>query len=117
MSDISGLIAEFYKTNGQMKTAAQQEKLAAQAQAELFMKMAAAENIDVPGLLQAGRTDIVDQLWGNFQNIQKQDDEEAEHNDGEDQKKKMKEKAEGEHEEKKATAEKLAFADLQGRVM
>lgn len=154
--DMNKLLAELYNTNG-VKTAsapapdaAQQEKLALAAQGQLFLKMASSgalgtidgKGVDVTAMLKNGSAEgqqIVDQLWGNFQDHlqktaaaatefeqrkqaefppKKEEGKPEEKGKGEpDEKKKLEEKAKEEHEKKAEELRKVASADFQGRVM
>lgn len=159
MMQMNQLLSELYNTNG-VKTAAatqgdaaQQEKLALAAQVQLFTKMAAdgalgtdqqGHGFDVGALVEAGHTQLVDQLWANFhdhlnktaaqQEFERRkqaefpppkkdgegdkDGDKGEKNDkGDGDKKDLEEKAKKEHEEKQASLQKIAEADFRGRVM
>ncbi len=134
--DMKEIVATFYnEKTASAPNAEEQEKVALAAQSELFLKIAADEGIDVPALLKEGKKEVVDQLWGNFQdNLKKYAAAERElaekkaggpppfppkkdDKDEDDKMRVMKEKADKEHEEKKASLNKIAMADHQGRVM
>jgi hypothetical protein len=111
-------LAEFYGTN---KTAsAPQEDLEKQATVDLFVKLAAEQNID----LKSMKDEDVQRLYSNFEaNIAaektaaapaaKTASEEAEKKEHE----KKLEEAKKEHEEKHAMAKKAEEADAMGRIM
>jgi hypothetical protein len=116
---MDAFLAEHYGTDAAVKTAAaNQEDLEKQASVDLFMKLAAEQNID----LAAMKPEQVNELYARFIKnasapeaaapvTKTAEEEEAE------KKKELEEKAKEEHEEKKAQAEKVAEADFLGRVM
>lgn len=104
---MDAFLAEHYGNN-KTAAAASQEDLQKQASVELFMKLAADQNIDLNALTE----DQVNQMYTNW--VQKTAAPEEKH---EEKKEDLKEKAKEEHEEKKAQAEKIAEADFLGRII
>lgn len=116
-------LAEYYGTLDTTKTAAAAaEDLEKQASVDVFLKLAAAENIDLTKMPEAD----VQKLYDNWVKAasaptpaapaagatKTAEEEKKEH----EEKKKL-EEAKKEHEEKKAQSEKVAEADFLGRVM
>lgn len=116
------LLAEFY---GNVKTASAQTETASpeqvkQAQVDLFMKLAADNNID----LEALNEDQIAHLWNaTFEKAASDKDEEEKEKESEGEpppfakKDDKEEAAKKEHEEKKEAMAKMAEADFLGRVM
>jgi len=112
-------LAQMYGTPGYEEAAsAQQEDMSKVAQAELFAKLAADNNID----LQQLSDEQISQLWGDTFGVKlAEEEEEEEEEKEEEEEEKKKESAAQEFLLKKAAAEewqaKLAEADYLGRVM
>jgi len=104
MSGMDQFLAEYYGTGGGVEATDDDMSKQAEAQVELFAKMAAAEGID----LNALSDEQVETLYNNTFSKEASDDKD------EDDKE---EKAKEELEEKKASQEKLGEADFLGRVM
>ena len=112
---MDSFLAEFYGTN---KTAsAPQEDLEKQATVDLFIKLAAEQNIDLKAMPDAQ----VQQLYNSFvEKVAAAPAPAATKTAGEDEKKeheKKLEEAKKEHEEKHAMAKKAEEADAMGRIM
>lgn len=119
-------LAQFYGTNGagSVKTASAEDHEKA-AQYELFTKMAEANKIDLGKMSDAQVAELYDRTFSKTAgemppqfaaNIKGKGDKDGE-GKGDGDKDDVEEKAKKEHEEKKATAEKLAEADFVGRAM
>ena len=114
---MDAFLAEYYGTN---KTAsAPQEDLEKQATVDLFIKLAAEQNIDLGKMPDAQ----VQQLYNGFVEklasapaATKTAEEEKEEHEKEEHKKKL-EEAKKEHEEKHAMSKKADEADAMGRIM
>lgn len=105
-------LAEYYGTN---KTAsAQQEETEKQATVDLFLKLAAEQNIDLKSMPDADVQKLydtfVDKVAGTKTAAEHEDHEKKEHE-------KKLEEAKKEHEEKHAMAKKAEEADAMGRIM
>ena len=111
MGQMDAFLAQMY---GNDKTAAVQEDTAKEASVDLFMKLAADQNIDLGKMSD----EQVSALYNNW--VKAASEEEHEEHEKEEKKEHLEhkvEEAKKEHEEKKAAAEKLAEADTLGRVM
>jgi hypothetical protein len=114
------ILAEFYKTNGAEKTASAEDHEKA-AQYELFTKIAQSNGIDIGALSDAQVQELYEKTFSKtagemppqFAKGKADGKEEGK----KEEKEEIEEAAKKEHEEKKASAEKLAEADFLGRVM
>jgi hypothetical protein len=115
---MDAFLADYYGTDAAVKTAAaREEDVEKQASVDLFMKLAADQNIDLSKMSPAQ----VNELYGNWVKAASEPPPFGKKEDGKDGEKeeeaKKHEEAKKEHEEKKAQAEKVAEADFLGRVM
>lgn len=107
MSGMNEFLAQYYGTGSESSQVAN-EDTEKQAQLQLFVKMAAENNVDLSSLTDEQAV----QLFATFQKVASEDSSKDEGDKSE-----KVEKAKEEHEEKKAAAEKLSEADFLGRVM